>query len=68
VQVLENLPRFLDWFLECSRKYGNESGQGTWAFGVLLQPRMTVTNDPENLKHVLGNVDLYGKGPVWRRK
>lgn len=35
---------------------------------VFLAPHYTVTNDPECIKHVLTNVDDFGKGPVWRRK
>lgn len=35
---------------------------------VLLQPTYVVTHDPECLRHVLTNVDNYGKGPVWRTK
>jgi hypothetical protein len=35
---------------------------------VALQPEFTVVSEPENVKHVLQNIDLYGKGPVWSRK
>ncbi len=66
VEVLANMPRFLDWLLDLSRKYGGEDGLGTWSFRVALQPRMTIVHDPDNVRHVLQNVNIYGKGPVWR--
>lgn len=35
---------------------------------VTGQPRMTVVHDPELVRHVLTNVNIYGKGPIWRNK
>ena len=66
LEVQANLPRLLDWLLEQSLKYGGEDGLGTWSFKIFMQPNMTLTHNPENVRHILMNVNTYGKGPVWR--
>jgi hypothetical protein len=67
LEVQANLPRLLDWTLEQSLKYGGEDGQGTWSFKIFMQPSMTVTHNPDNVRHILMNVNIYGKGPVFRK-
>lgn len=64
----ENLNRVLDIAVEAAAFYGGEKGLGTWFFKVPFQPRFVVANDPKNIEHVLTKPDVYGKGPVWRRK
>lgn len=66
MELAENEHRFLDWLLDGSRAYGGKDGLGAWAFSVAFLPKDTVVHDPECVRHVLMNVDLYGKGPVWR--
>jgi hypothetical protein len=66
LEVQANLPRLLDWMLDQSLKYGGEDGLGTWSFKIFMQPNMTLTHNPENVRHILMNVNTYGKGPVWR--
>lgn len=66
LEVQANLPRLLDWMLEQSLKYGGEDGMGTWSFKIFMQPNMTLTHNPDNVRHILMNVNTYGKGPVWR--
>ena len=34
IEVVKNLPRFLDWLLEQTRLYGGQDGLGSWAFKV----------------------------------
>jgi len=66
LEVQTNLPRLLDWLLEQSLKYGGDDGLGTWSFKIFMQPNMILTHNPDNVRHILTNINTYGKGPVWR--
>ena len=67
LEVMANLPRLLDWLLDQSLKCGGEDGLGTWSFKIFMQPNMTVTHSPDNVRHILMNINSYGKGPVFRK-
>lgn len=38
-------------------------GAGTWGFYVASQPKFTVVQDPECVRHVLTHVRAKGQGP-----
>ena len=68
LELMSNLDRLLDWWWDSSRLYAGEDGFGTWKFNVLGQPTFVVTCNPKNIERILTQTDIYGKGPVWRRK
>jgi len=68
IEVTKNLDRILEWWVDCARQYGGKDMFTTWKFEVLGQPKFVVNNNPKNVERILTEVDIYGKGPIWRRK
>ena len=66
--VVNNWDRLLAWCNDCNSLYGGKQGIACWKFKVLGQPDFIVTMDPSNIERILTKTEIYGKGPIWRRK
>ena len=68
-EVVKNWGRILDCFHEYNTLYAGEDGLGCWKFNTWVgQPDFIVTLDPKNIERILTKTDIYGKGPILRRK
>ena len=67
LDILRNMPRLVDWVMEMCALYGGKTGLGTWRILLRFAPSFVVVNDPENIKRILENIDIYAKGPMFRK-
>mmetsp|Transcript_24914 Transcript_24914/g.36752 ORF Transcript_24914/g.36752 Transcript_24914/m.36752 type:complete len:506 (+) Transcript_24914:53-1570(+) len=66
IELAWNSDVILDYMLEKSKSIPDDRKCGV--FNTLGLPWIVVTNDVENITHVLKNVDTYGKGPLFSEK
>lgn len=57
-----------DLFLQKSRDMETNMSVETCCFNLFGLPWLAVTNDVQNITHILKNVNTYGKGPKWNTR